>query len=341
MFYKNRTEEIALIPTRTSKPAEAKKLKDLCNAYWDLHDGKRTLVEHLELFRRSVFDESDLVSDWAVIGTVLKSDFDRGFRIILIECINIDDEAIRKRVRRNVNRLSKKTKEHIWPIMITSAHADIREASLQIVEELSNEIKDTLEFLPIVEIASIYEPNKASKAEFKKLSSKFKRKVENVRFAQEVFPWEEIEDGLLLALDKLIENLPDDMFSIEFRSGCLDCNAEYGQVLFSLNSQDREELWDVGDYDYFDMGSLSEQAAKAFLNVWEKWEAYIETNMLDDPKRPWLHPNAPVGQFARMVRKVARRLPETNSFKRLKLHPDFKLVALEHNDDIEKALKRN
>jgi hypothetical protein len=157
--------------------------------------------------------------------------------------------------------------------------------------------------------------------------------------SHDIFNWTEYEatlyKGLHEAVNRIIEKYPN----IQFYGMCIDCNAEYGQVLLHLNTEtdirnnNKEEYWDVGDWKYFDLMDELQEKDKFFDIAWKKHEDYITKNMFKDD-------TPPTDDFMAMIAKVANDLGNSEAIKTLNKTEKFRIVAVDHDEDIEEGYER-
>lgn len=157
---------------------------------------------------------------------------------------------------------------------------------------------------------------------------------------KEVFNWAEYESILYKGLHEAVNRINKKHPNIQFYGMCIDCNAEYGQVLLHLNTEsdikekNKEEFWDVGDWEYFDIIDDLQEKDNFFNKLWGKKEEYIAENMSEDEE------GNSIESFMLMISKVANRLQTSDAIKQLNKTTNFRIVAADHDEDIEDGYER-
>lgn len=158
--------------------------------------------------------------------------------------------------------------------------------------------------------------------------------------SSEIFNWAEYEAILYPVLHEAIIRVSKKYPNIQFYGMCIDCNAEYGQVLLHLNTESdiienkKEEYWDVGDWEYFDLMDELQNNDNFFNKAWKRYEDYIVENMFQDDEEN------PIEDFMVMISKVANKLQNSEAIKTLNKTQNFRIVAADHDEDIEDGYER-
>lgn len=337
MYYKNRTAELSAIPNRTEVPLEQQLLKTLCNHYWDVHGGKTVTVDCLKGFRDAADNPSALISEWAFIGVVLLSEFHTSFQFLLVELIAQTTPTPKLRTR-HLHR-SPYVRQMMLPHLLSSSTPEYRAWALKNLAETAETPEELREVLPFIEERKLYESDVEILAELRSHAKRINRKLSKIRVPQDIFSWEDISATLVKAICEGVDVLPDEVRQTTFFSGCLDANSEYGEVLLSFDALEREDRWNIGEFTHFDVFSMYPGAKEAFASVWASTGLFIAENIVDDPKRPWIKPMAAIGQFERMLVHSARQLSEMHQVQNLSLAKDFMLIGLNHDQDVNKAIR--
>ncbi len=138
--------------------------------------------------------------------------------------------------------------------------------------------------------------------------------------SKEIFNWKEYEELLYEGLHEAIKRVTQTYPDIEFYGMCIDCNAEYGEVLLHLNTEDGiegDEKWDVGAWEkYFDVFDNLQENDNFFDNSWEEKREYIIENMSSEQELD--EGEIPVEDFMVMISEVAIKLETSDAIARLK-----------------------
>ncbi len=164
--------------------------------------------------------------------------------------------------------------------------------------------------------------------------------------SSDVFDWDEYEEILYKGLHEAILRFSKKHTSEHFYGCCIDCNAEYGQVLLHFNSIEwlknrvETERWDVGGWEgYFDVIGELEKEDHFFSQIWNTNEEYILDKMFPEEDE-WDEEDSPVEDFMVMVSKVANRLGVSEAVKALNRTEDFIIVAADHDEEIDEGRTR-
>ncbi len=165
--------------------------------------------------------------------------------------------------------------------------------------------------------------------------------------SKEVFDWAEYEELLYKGLEEAVSRLAKKYREIEFYGLCIDCNAEYGDVLLHLNTEEniiknnKTSKWDVGDWGYFDVIDELEENDNFFSNLWEDKKTYCIDKMFPvEEEDEFDEGENPIEDFMIMISKVANRLKSSAAISSLKKTNDFRIVAADHDEAIEEGIER-
>ncbi|MCE2571186.1 hypothetical protein [Motilimonas eburnea] len=158
--------------------------------------------------------------------------------------------------------------------------------------------------------------------------------------------WEEYEEALFQGVFESIKRFSNQSHDDTFYAMCIDTNAEYGQVLLhfnsieSLDASDGDARWDVGGWEkYFDIIDELEQDDRFFSDIWSVHEKDILDKMMRIEDE-WDHGEWPIEDFMIMASKVGNRLAASDVFRNLKVTSDFKVVVVNHDEEIEEGILR-
>ncbi len=163
--------------------------------------------------------------------------------------------------------------------------------------------------------------------------------------SNEIFNWSEYGELLYKGLHEATIRVGKLYPEIEFYGLCIDCNAEYGDVLLHLNTEkdivenNKDDKWDVGDWEYFDLIDELEKDDNFFSKLWEDKKAYCIDKMspIEDE---WDSGENPVEDFMVMISQVANKLKTSDAIAKLNKSSDFRIVAADHDEDIEEGVDR-
>lgn len=159
--------------------------------------------------------------------------------------------------------------------------------------------------------------------------------------------WDEYEEILYNGLEEAVYRFAEKYKSIEFYGLCIDCNAEYGDVLLHFNTEEdieknnKEDKWDVGDWEYFDVIDELEKDDGFFNNAWGKHKQNCVYKMYSvESSEGFDCCEAPVEEFMLMMSKIAIRLKLSPAVGYLRKTRDFKLVAVDHDEEMKDGFLR-
>ena len=164
--------------------------------------------------------------------------------------------------------------------------------------------------------------------------------------------WKKVEGTLLDASVTALHAFAHDHAAETFYGFCFDVNADYGEVLLSLNTEDdlvawaertyptypQREIdstlrWNVGDWKYHGFNT-DKPYAEAWDKAWEETQDALHDAYLDDE-------SAEVPEhFLQSVCRVLIDLERKDAFAPLARTERFKTLVTDHDEPIEDAWAR-
>jgi hypothetical protein len=163
--------------------------------------------------------------------------------------------------------------------------------------------------------------------------------------------WNVVETTLFDASVAALSRFAAEHSSEKFYGFCFDVNADYGEVLLSLNTEaglrttaqdyypdysasdvERELRWNAGDWKYQGFNVDEPSIEIAWNRAWSPTQEAIASATIEDDEV--------AEDFLESVCRVLIRLERSDAFRPLQREPHFKTLVADHDETLEDSWDR-